>query len=72
METMFLTAPEVAQHLRISLITVRRLTMLKQIPFCRVGRRVLYPIDEIHSWLKQNSVGVDDLNNKTPIIKNKD
>jgi len=69
MERTFLTANETADYLRLSLVTIRRLTMLKKIPYTRVGRRVLYPVDEINNWLKTDCVTTEDLVEKETSVK---
>jgi len=63
----FMTADEVAKFLRVSLCTIRRLTMLRQIPCVHVSRRVLYPVSEIEAWLERNAVTASDLAEKSAV-----
>jgi len=47
-----LTAKEVALFLKLSLQTIRRYTMNKEIPFYKVNRAVRYKQSEIEIWLE--------------------
>ena len=51
MET-YLTAKEVAEKVRLSEQTIRRYTMLKQIPFHKLKRAVRYKPSEIEKWIE--------------------
>lgn len=51
-----LNASEVSDSTDLSLSMVRKLTRSGEIPHIRVGRRILYPVNEIESWLKQNTI----------------
>lgn len=49
-ETKWITAQEVADHLRISLPLVRRETRYGRLPHRKLGRLVRYRRDEIDAW----------------------
>ena len=57
----YLTALEVASLLKLSLQTIRRYTMNKEIPFHKLNRAVRYKESEILAWVEkrtaQNSSG---------------
>jgi predicted DNA-binding transcriptional regulator AlpA len=38
---------------------VFRCTNRHNIPFTKIGRKVLYPIDQIERWLKERTVNAD-------------
>ena len=52
MET-YLTADEVAVLLRLSVQTIRRYTMKKEIPFHKINRAVRYKKSEIELWVEK-------------------
>ena len=55
MET-FLTVDGVAEILQLSVQTIRRYTMNKEIPFHKINRSVRYKKSEIEEWVeKRNS-----------------
>jgi len=58
MET-YLTAIEVAAMLRLSLQTIRRKTMKKEIPFHKICRVVRYKLSEIEQWVEQGEGAAD-------------
>jgi len=47
-----MTAKDVAAFVQLSLTTVRRLTMNKEIPFYKINRSVRYRLEEIELWLE--------------------
>ena len=47
----YMTAKEVAVKVRLSEQTIRRYTMLKQIPFHKIVRAVRYKPSEIEKWV---------------------
>ena len=47
-----MTARDVAAFVQLSLTTVRRLTMNKEIPFFKINRSVRYSLEEIELWLE--------------------
>jgi excisionase family DNA binding protein len=66
---MYLTAKEVALFLKLSLQTIRRYTMNKEIPFHKINRAVRYKKSENEIWVEkraaQNSCLEGDLFNDT-------
>ena len=48
----YMTAKDVAAFVKLSLTSVRRLTMHKEIPFYKINRSVRYKLDEIELWLE--------------------
>ena len=52
MET-YLKAKEVAALLRLSVVTIRRYTMNKEIPYHKVNRAVRYKKSEIEEWFEK-------------------
>jgi excisionase family DNA binding protein len=50
------TANEVAAFVRLSLSTIRRLTMNKEIPFHKINRSVRYEPDEIKEWVEKRKM----------------
>ena len=51
MET-YLTADDVAELLQLSVQTIRRYTMNKEIPFHKINRAVRYKKSEIEAWVE--------------------
>jgi excisionase family DNA binding protein len=51
----YMTAKEVAVKVRLSEQTIRRYTMLKQIPFHKIGRTVRYKECEIEQWVEKSA-----------------
>jgi excisionase family DNA binding protein len=56
MET-YLTAKEVALLLQLSVATIRRYTMLNEIPFHKANRAVRYKKSEIEVWFESRKTG---------------
>jgi len=54
MET-FLTANELAGLLKLSVQTIRRYTMKKEIPFHKINRAVRYKKAEIERWIESGT-----------------
>jgi excisionase family DNA binding protein len=52
----YLTADEVASLLKLSVQTIRRYTMLNQIPFHKINRAVRYKKTEIELWVEKGEV----------------
>jgi len=48
----YMTAMEVAEFVKLSLTSIRRLTMNKEIPCYKINRNVRYKLDEIETWLE--------------------
>ena len=57
MET-YLTVNEVALLLKLSVQTIRRYTMNKEIPFHKVNRAVRYKKSEIEKWFEKREGGL--------------
>jgi excisionase family DNA binding protein len=57
MET-YMTANDVAAFIKLSLTSVRRLTMNKQIPNYKINRSVRYKLNEIETWLESRKQAV--------------
>jgi excisionase family DNA binding protein len=55
MET-YMTAKDVAAFIKLSLTSVRRLTMRKEIPFYKINRSVRYKLNEIETWLENKKL----------------
>jgi len=62
MET-YMTANDVAAFVKLSLTSVRRLTMQKEIPCYKINRSVRYKLNEIEIWLESR---------KQPVVANSD
>jgi len=65
----WMTAKDVAAFVRLSLTTVRRLTMNKEIPFCKINRSVRYKLGEIELWLENRKQAAEKKgNNKAKTV----
>ena len=53
----YLTASEVALLVKLSLQTIRRYTMKKEIPFHKINRAVRYRKNEIEEWVEKRAKG---------------
>lgn len=53
-----MTVDELAAHLKLSKPTIYRLTSQKLIPHIKIGQRVLFDIEQINVWLREQSRGV--------------
>lgn len=53
MADQLLTLPEVAERLRVSPRSVRRLTSRREIDVVRIGRRVLVPHDAVSTFVAE-------------------
>ncbi len=51
-----LGVPEAAQCIGISERHLSKLTAQGQVPHCRLGSRIVYPIDALRSWLNGRTV----------------
>ena len=49
----YLTVREVAELVKLSVQTIRRYTMNKEIPFHKINRMVRYKKNEIEQWVEQ-------------------
>ena len=52
-----MTAEQVAEHLQISLQTVRNMTSKRQIPFFKIGSAVRYRMSDIDKWTDHHKEG---------------
>ena len=57
-----LSASDVAELLKISIASVRRLQGRRQLPFIKVGGRVRYARSDIAEYLDRQRVGIIDKN----------
>lgn len=57
MET-FLTAPELAQRLRVRVTTIYTWTSRRQIPFQKVGGALRFSLPAVERWLREQSWGL--------------
>lgn len=55
-----LTIPEVAELLKVSAWTVRRLQRQRKIPFVKVGRSVRFRRSDLAAYLERRRVGAID------------
>jgi excisionase family DNA binding protein len=53
----YLTVNDVALFLKLSVQTIRRYTMLKEIPFVKINRAVRYKKSEIEAWVENRGAG---------------
>ena len=56
MET-YLTVNEVAELVKLSVQTIRRYTMNREIPFHKIYRAVRYKKSEIEQWIEKREAG---------------
>ena len=54
----YLTVREVAAIVRLSVPTIRRYTMNKEIPFHKIKRAVRFKKTEIEKWVEQREAGL--------------
>jgi len=54
----YLTVREVAAIVRLSIPTIRRYTMNKEIPFHKINRAVRYKKSEIEEWVEKREAGL--------------
>ena len=55
----YLTVKEVALFLKLSVQTIRRYTMKKEIPFHKINRTVRYKKSEIELWVEKQEKAKD-------------
>ena len=51
-----LTAAELAEALSVSLITIRKWTSQRRIPFLKIGKAVRYDSEAVQKWLTEKAV----------------
>lgn len=53
----FLNKKELAEYLRISVFTIDSwVSQKREIPYIKVGTRVLFDIEDVHAWLESRKV----------------
>tara|TARA_Y100000588_G_C14122938_1_gene868092 strand:+ start:383 stop:592 length:210 start_codon:yes stop_codon:yes gene_type:complete len=60
-QTRYLTQKQVAEILSIKVSTLNfwRCTGKHEIPYCKLGRVILYPSDLFYEWLKSHSSNLE-------------
>ena len=53
-----MTVNEVAAYVKLSITSIRRLTMHKKIPCYKINRSVRYRLNEIEAWLESRKQAV--------------
>ena len=56
-ERLAVRAPEAARKLGIGTRLLWSLTNQNQIPHCRIGKAILYPVDQLRAWLAEQAKG---------------
>ena len=51
-----LTVKELGIYLCVSESTIRKMVRESRIPFMRIGAKILFEVDLIDNWIKQNQV----------------
>ena len=54
----YLTVSEVAEMVKLSVPTLRRYTMSREIPFHKINRAVRIKLSEIELWVESKAVGM--------------
>jgi len=54
----YFTADDVAEFLKLSVQTIRRYTMNKEIPFHKINRAVRYKKSEIELWVEKRDASL--------------
>jgi len=54
MKKQFLNIKSVSEYLTLGKSTIYKLVAQKEIPFYKVGSRILFDIDEINMWLRND------------------
>ncbi len=55
-QTRVLTQSEAAEYLRVSVKTLQRETRAGRVPASRIGRRLLYTVDDLDEYLRRMRV----------------
>jgi len=59
----FLTKKEVAEFLGLSIYTIDSwVSERREIPFIKMGRRVMFDINDVRIWIEENKIRPDDRN----------
>lgn len=56
-ERLALSLDETAEALSISRRKVQQLVTRREIPFARVDRRLVFPVDQLREWLREQASG---------------
>ena len=64
----YLTVNEVAALVKLSVQTIRRYTMNKEIPFHKINRAVRYKKSEIETWVENRKVQAAKAQKESPAI----
>ena len=54
----YMTVNDVAAFVKLSITSIRRLTMQKEIPCYKINRSVRYRLNEIEKWLESRKQAV--------------
>jgi excisionase family DNA binding protein len=54
--TLTLNLKQAAKHLNLSVSYLRLLVRRRAIPHVRIGKRILFPLSQLQSWLEVNAV----------------
>jgi len=54
----YLTVSEVAEMVKLSVPTIRRYTMSREIPFHKINRAVRFKLSEIELWVESKAAGM--------------
>jgi len=58
MEKLTLSVQEVAKQLNVSKPTAYKIVNSKGFPVCKLGKRILVPVEAFQEWLKVNTTKV--------------
>jgi excisionase family DNA binding protein len=54
--TLTLNLKQAAKHLNLSVSYLRLLVRRRAIPHVRIGKRILFPLSNLQSWLESNAL----------------
>lgn len=60
----YLSAQQASEYTGLSLSTIRLYVQREEIPFIRRGRRILFDIGELDTWLKDGAIVSSDTRKK--------
>jgi len=55
-EKLLLSIAETSETLGISVSTLYRLTSKRQIPFCKIGSRVVFQPAQLEAWIQEHAI----------------
>lgn len=64
MQKRLLDVPQVSKFLGISPHYVYKLVSMRQIPFVKLGRKLLFDVEKLETFIQENSVEVQDFDEK--------